>query len=467
MNFTHLQVNFFTHLNFTLLDECRFLIQKCIIKLSNCAAFISIYEVCMRIHLICLFFIAFVMLNIVESKAGSVEQVKNNIANTSPAALPQGAVASPYTGPADHSTPSVNAIMPPASTTASQAPKTNPKQEAMNAYNQGKFARAHTLWLALAKGGDGESMNNLGMLYDGGKGVPLDSKEALMWFRKSAEAGYAGGMSNLGRMLEQGRGTTRHVDTAAAWFRKAADLGQSDAQYNLGVLYERGEGVIKNDKHAASWYSLAAANGQIEAQARLGHLYRVGNGVEKDKAKATLLLYGASMNGHAKAKAELFAMAEEQYRHKGLPRVNVFGSELSDPKGVKRASMRSALAVSKVKAIREDMAYICDVYDLQNNVPGASQMAACYGTMATSQAEQPLGFLKIDYVVHDKEQAKAIQKMVESRFGPPSSAEGEYGALWNLGRVIVATQYVPESKEVGLMYMLPSVYHMTQPAVGN
>ncbi len=338
---------------------------------------------------------------------------------------------------------------------------TQVKEEAAKAYAQGKYAKAHELWLSLAKLGDGAAMNSLGMLYDGGQGVPQDSKQALTWFRKSAEAGYAGGMSNLGRMLEQGRGTARHVDTAAAWFRKAADLGQADAQYNLGVLYERGEGVIKNHKHAASWYSLAAANQQVDAQARLGHLYRNGIGVDKNHERATLLLYGASMSGHAKARQELMDMAKEKYKDK-LPQVTLFGADLSAAAGVGRAKMRSSLAVSNVKALREDMAYICDVYDLQNTVPGANQMAACYGTVAANPAEQPLGFLKIDYIVSDKKQADAIQDMVEKRFGPPAAGEDDNGALWNLGSVIVATQYVPESKQVGLMYMLPSVYHMTQ-----
>ncbi len=386
------------------------------------------------------------------AKAAQVNQVQPNTTIAANGAPPlQNTTAKPATNDAIAGI----APVPPPPTTKEV------KEQAKQAYAQGKYAKAHELWLSLAKLGDGAAMNSLGILYDGGQGVPQDSKEALTWFRKSAEAGYAGGMSNLGRMLEQGRGTARHVDTAAAWFRKAADLGQADAQYNLGVLYERGEGVIKNNKHAAAWYSLAAANQQVNAQARLGHLYRTGTGVDKNLERATLLLYGASMNGHAMAREELLEMAKEQYNNK-LPQVTLFGADLSAANGVGRAKMRSSLAVSNVKAIREDMAYICDVYDLQNTVPGANQMAACYGTVAANPAEQPLGFLKIDYVVNDKKQADAIQKMVENRFGPPAAGENNNGALWNLGSVIVATQYVPESKQVGLMYMLPRVYHMTQ-----
>ncbi len=427
----------------------------------------------MRNYLICMIFIMF-FLNITYVYAGTVEQTKANISGGT-AQTPASAVSSSQSTSTNASTaapaPAVNTpLNAKASPTAAmphqvnnaQAPNLEQRQEAMQAYTQGKYAKAHTLWIALAKAGDGEAMNNLGMLYDVGQGVPQNTKEALMWFRKSAEKGHAGGMSNLGRMLEQGRGTARHVDTAAAWFRKAADLGQADAQYNLGVLYERGEGVIKNDQHAAAWYSMAAASGQIDAQARLGQLYRAGKGVNKDYARATLLLYGAAMNGHNRAREELMAMATEQHKDKGLPQVNIFGAELSSQQGVKRGAMRAALALANVKPIREDMTYICDVYDLQNSVPGASQMAACYSAVAASAAEQLLGFLKIDYMVNDKKQADAIQKMVESRFGAPSAGENDTGSLWNLGPVIVATQYVPEVKQVGLMYMLPNIYHLTK-----
>ncbi len=335
-------------------------------------------------------------------------------------------------------------------------------QQAITAYRAGSYARAQSLFLELAQKGNGKAMNMLGLMHDRGHGVPINSKKALEWFRRSADADNTDGMYNLGRLLEQGRGTPRHVDSAAVWFRRAADLGQADAQYNLGKLYERGEGVVRNDKHAAGWYSLAATADNVEAQARLGHLYHIGKGVPVNLERATLLLYGATMRGHTIARDELLALATAHYKDKGLPKVTLFGAELSNPKGVRRASMRSALAVSKVKAIREDSAFVCDVYDLSQSVPGATEMAVCYGKHTTTQAaEQPLGFLKIDYVATSKAQADAINAMVQQRFGPPSAAETSASQLWNLGHVIVATQYVPDLNQVGLMYMMPHVYHST------
>ncbi len=346
--------------------------------------------------------------------------------------------------------------------------------EAARAYAQGDAKKAFGLWDALAKEEHPASMTALGLMYDRGHGVLLNSKEAVMWFRQAADAGDKDGMYHLGRMLAQGRGGMQHVATAATWLQKAADLGQHDAQYLLAVLYERGEGVIQNDSTAAAWYSLAAAGLNVEAQARLGHLYRIGKGVAQNKERATLLLYGATMAGHSGAQQELFAMSQEAFAEKGFPKVTLFGANFASEQGITRAQMRSALSVSKVKALREDINFICDVYDLTGSVPGAHQMAVCYGAGPASsgtdakgntpsaQAQQEMGFLKIDYAAAGPEQAKAIQNMVEGRFGAPSAGEQGQGYLWNLGNVIVATQYIPQKKEVGLMYMIPRVYHTTQ-----
>ncbi len=342
--------------------------------------------------------------------------------------------------------------------------------DAAKAYAQGEHKEAFTLWSSLSEEAHAPSMTALGLLFDRGEGVLLNSKQAVTWFRKAAESGDKDGMYHLGRMLVQGRGGAQHLDTAATWLRKAADLNQHEAQYLLAVLYERGEGVIQNDTEAAAWYSLAAAGHNVEAQARLGHLYRIGKGVPKNHERATLLLYGATMAGHAEAQKELFAMSQEEHKEKGFPKVTLFGALMSGEEGLSRAAMRSALSVSKVKALREDTKFICDVYDLKGSVPGAHQMAVCYGAGSPAlpkkdsspQAQQEMGFLKIDYAAPSASTAKAVQNMVEKRFGKPSAGEEGQGYLWNLGHVIVATQYIPEKKEVGLMYMIPRVYHTTQ-----
>ena len=58
--------------------------------------------------------------------------------------------------------------------------------------------------------------------------------------------------------------------------------------------------------------------------------------------------------------------------------------------------------------------------------------------------------------------AAQILHMVEERFGPPSAGEGDDARLWNLGSVVVATQYAPTHRQMSLMYMVPGVYHLTR-----
>ena len=362
-----------------------------------------------------------------------------------------------------------------------------PVEDAATAYEQGDYATARQLWLALAGQGDVRAMNNLGVLCDRGQGAPENPAEAAQWFRRAAEGGHGPGMSNYGRMLEQGRGLPRDAGQAAQWFRQAADKNVADAQYNLAVLFERGEGVPQSEKDAAAWYSRAAANQQVNAQARLGQIYRDGKGVGKNATRATLLLYGAAMEGHADAMHDLEELGKQEHKGKAA-KASLFGLELGS---TTRAAMRAALSKSKVPVVREDAQYICDVYDVRKAIPGATEMAACYGpspgedkagsaavpgspdsagkasASAAHPENQPLGFVKIDYSAPDKKQAGRIRAMVEGRFGKPSAGERDDGALWNLGSVIVATQFVSDSKQVGLMYMVPRVYHLTRQAPGR
>ena len=328
----------------------------------------------------------------------------------------------------------------------------SPEAQANEAYQKGDFAQARAIWQHLADGGDGQSMNNLGVLYDLGLGVEPDEGRALHWFAQSAAAGHPSGMSNYGRMLEQGRGIEANPHEAARWFDLAARQGQPEAQYNLGLMYESGHGVSRDYKAAAAWYSRAAAQQQIDALARLGHLYRAGEGVEKNAARATLLLYAAAMRGSVHAMKELEAMAEaSEVRHGAV----LFGQRLDT---ANRTAMRDTLSRAGMQPSRQDDAYICDLYIPGDLVPGARQMALCYGPGRPA----PLGFVELEYAAPHKDTAQSIMRMVSERFGPPSAGEGDDGHIWNLGTVIVATRYNPAQQTVSLMYMVPAIYHLTR-----
>jgi TPR repeat protein len=149
---------------------------------------------------------------------------------------------------------------------------TNPKQvqaafdEGVRAYDAGDFTAAYNAWLPLARSGDLAAQRNIGHLYETGRGVPADPKEAAVWYRKAAEDGFSRAQANLANLYLKGEGVPQDDREAALWFHKAALQGHAVAQYNLGAMYEQGRGVERDPARALGWLMLAAKAGHPQAQ---------------------------------------------------------------------------------------------------------------------------------------------------------------------------------------------------------
>jgi localization factor PodJL len=141
----------------------------------------------------------------------------------------------------------------------------------------------------------------LGTRYAEGRGVPQSLPEAVRWFERAADAGFAPAQFRLASFNEKGEGLKKDVQTArrlylaaaakghakamhnlavlhaegidgkpdykvaSEWFRKAAGYGVTDSQYNLAILYARGIGVPANLAESYRWFALAAGNGDSDA----------------------------------------------------------------------------------------------------------------------------------------------------------------------------------------------------------
>ena len=101
----------------------------------------------------------------------------------------------------------------------------------------------------------------MGYCYYNGNGVAKDATEAVKWYRKAAEQGYASAQDNLGLCYDNGDGVAKDAAEAVKWWRKAAEQGHADAQLGLGICYALGNGVAKDDVLAYMWFNLAAASG--------------------------------------------------------------------------------------------------------------------------------------------------------------------------------------------------------------
>src|SRR5882672_1373191 len=97
-----------------------------------------------------------------------------------------------------------------------------PMEDGQAAYDSGDYATALRMWRPLADQGLARAQNNLGVMFENGKGVPLDINEALKWYRLAAEQGYAGAQNNLGLIYAIGRIVPRDPVRAYMWFSLAA-----------------------------------------------------------------------------------------------------------------------------------------------------------------------------------------------------------------------------------------------------
>ncbi len=67
-------------------------------------------------------------------------------------------------------------------------------------------------------------------------------------------------------MYDKGQGVPHDYTQAVNWYRKAAEQGYATARYNLGAMYDKGHGVPQDFVLAHMWLNLAAAQGDSEAK---------------------------------------------------------------------------------------------------------------------------------------------------------------------------------------------------------
>jgi hypothetical protein len=125
-----------------------------------------------------------------------------------------------------------------------------------------------------AESGFAPAQYNLGEMYRSGKGISVNKKEAVKWYRKAAEQNEPRAQYNLGYMYYNKEALPRDYKKAVYWFTKAAEQGNSAAQFNLGFVYENGEGVEKNLYKALKWHQKAADQGHVAAKENIKQLLK-------------------------------------------------------------------------------------------------------------------------------------------------------------------------------------------------
>lgn len=165
------------------------------------------------------------------------------------------------------------------------------------------YAEAVKWYRKAAEQGYARAQCDLGFMYENGRGVTKkDDYEAVKWYRKAADQGNASAQCNLGFMYDNGRGVTKDESEAVKWFRKAADQGHARSQCNLGIMYDYGKGIKQDFFEAIKWYRKAADSGFATAQFCIGLMYDRGRGFQQNYEEAAVWYRKAISNGHEKAK---------------------------------------------------------------------------------------------------------------------------------------------------------------------
>lgn len=137
------------------------------------------------------------------------------------------------------------------------------------AFDKGDFATAISEWTPLAEKGDVAAQYNLGVIYQNGRGVPRDNRQAFYWFRAAGEKGHPKAMLNVAFGYASGTGIGQNYQEAFIWMHKAADKGVILAQYNVGLMLYNGWGTDRNLKAAQAWMQKAANAGMDDAKKKL------------------------------------------------------------------------------------------------------------------------------------------------------------------------------------------------------
>ena len=203
---------------------------------------------------------------------------------------------------------------------------------------------------------------NLGLMYDGGHGVQQDETKACEWYQKAADQGFAAAQYNLGFMYDGGHGVQQDETKACEWYQKAADQGFAAAQFQMGYMFEQGRGVQQDDTKAIEWYQKAADQGLSEAQYKMGYMYRQGHGVQQDETKACEWYQKAADQGFAAAQ---FKMGDMYRQGRGVQQDETKACEWyqkAADQGFAAAQYNLGLMYDGGRGVQQDETKACEWY---------------------------------------------------------------------------------------------------------
>ena len=159
--------------------------------------------------------------------------------------------------------------------------------------------------LLLARVGNAEAQYHVGMMFNNGiHGAPMDPKQALEWFKKSAAGNDPLGAYKLGCYYAGQFPGTVSADAAKALEYKlaAARAGYALAQHDVAVIFHQAGNFVES----GNWWRLAADQGLAPSAYNLATWHHEGKAGSRSPsmAYAYFKLSQLITRGHLTAKAQ-------------------------------------------------------------------------------------------------------------------------------------------------------------------
>ena len=167
------------------------------------------------------------------------------------------------------------------------------------------FAQAVHWYTKAAEQGYAQGQYYLGYCYYAGEGVLQDISMAVQWYAKAAEQGHAKAQQKMGNCYYYCEGVEQDIEKAVHWYTKSAEQGVAFAQYMIGFCYYSGEGKELDFLQAVHWFTKAAEQNESAAQCILGFCYYYGYGVDQDYEQAVFWWTKSAEQGDSTAQYHL------------------------------------------------------------------------------------------------------------------------------------------------------------------
>lgn len=164
------------------------------------------------------------------------------------------------------------------------------------------YSNAVNYYQKAADCGYAKAQNNLGCMYRWGLGIDQSDENAVRWYKQSADQGDSYGQNNLAYMLENGFGVQKNENQARLYYQKSAEQENPYAQANIGLFYWKGKGGLEKDNsEAVHYYKLSSKQNNLYGYTELGKLYEAGIEVNQSIPSAVALWKEAAKLGNAEA----------------------------------------------------------------------------------------------------------------------------------------------------------------------